>query len=67
MVKDSTKSVLTIFAIWCIVNPRKSYIQLNIIPTYSEWWRYIGPVKPRQPLEKEGANLSEINLNNKWI
>ena len=28
--------------------------------SYSEWWRYIGPVKPRQPLYiKEGANLSD--------
>jgi len=26
--------------------------------SYSEWWRYIGSVKPRQPL-MEGANLSE--------
>ncbi len=24
-------------------------------------------MKPRQPLLKEGANLSKINLNNKWI
>ncbi len=28
--------------------------------SYSEWWRYIGPAKPRQPLKTEGANLSEI-------
>lgn len=27
--------------------------------SYSEWWRYRGPVKPRQPLMQEGANLSE--------
>jgi hypothetical protein len=26
--------------------------------SYSEWWRYIGSVKPRQP-QMEGANLSE--------
>lgn len=34
--------------------------------SYSEWWRYIGPVKPRQPLFMEGANLSESS-NNKGI
>ena len=31
--------------------------------SYSEWWRYIGPVKPRQPLAQcfggVGAHLSE--------
>lgn len=27
--------------------------------SYSEWWRYIGPMKPRQPRKTEGANLSE--------
>ncbi len=26
--------------------------KLNI--SYSEWWRYIGPVKPRQPLPESG-------------
>ena len=34
----------------------------HIFFSYSEWWRYIGPVKPRQPLRrklKEGACLSE--------
>ena len=31
--------------------------------SYSEWWRYIGSVKPRQPLcRKEGANLSESTV-----
>ena len=28
--------------------------------SYSEWWRYKGSVKPRQPhVTVEGANLSE--------
>ena len=37
------------------------------IAFYSEWWRYKGPGKPRQPLRKqEGASLSEKS-NNKRI
>lgn len=28
--------------------------------SYSEWWRYKGSVKPRQPHEVEGASLSEL-------
>ena len=38
---------------------------VKILFSYSEWWRYIGPVKPRQPLKhqlKEGACLSESHL-----
>ena len=27
--------------------------------SYSEWWRYIGSEKPRQPRDAEGACLSE--------
>ena len=43
------------------------YLQIQTIIygesfSYSEWWRYIGSVKPRQPLMKEGANLSESNV-----
>ena len=28
-------------------------------PDYSEWWRYKGSEKPRQPLQQEGASLSD--------
>jgi hypothetical protein len=36
-----------------------SVVVYNLMFSYSEWWRYIGPEKPRQPLNsKEGANLS---------
>ncbi len=32
----------------------------EVIAFYSEWWRYKGSMKPRQPLiREEGANLSE--------
>ena len=36
----------------------KNYFHIEEI-SYSEWWRYRGPVKPRQPLAEEGANLSD--------
>ena len=41
---------------------------IEIAISYSEWWRYIGSVKPRQPRPygQEGANLSEKS-NNKRI
>lgn len=34
--------------------------------SYSEWWRYKGSEKPRQPRKTEGASLSELS-NNKRI
>ena len=48
-----------------------AFTQSNNEPCF-EWWRYIGPVKPRQPLlpakHKEGACLSEaLALNNKAV
>ena len=46
------------------------YFKFNIVNfSYSEWWRYIGSVKSRQPRFREGqegANLSEQS-NNKGI
>ena len=39
-------------------------MKIEEIAFYSEWWRYIGSVKPRQPPADwsawEGASLSEI-------
>ena len=32
----------------------------HLLFSYSEWWRYKGSVKPRQPHEVEGASLSEL-------
>ena len=43
---------------------QKTKSKIQLLFSYSEWWRYIGSVKPRQPPADwsawEGASLSEI-------
>ena len=46
------------------VRSQKTKSKIELLFSYSEWWRYIGSVKPRQPPADwsawEGASLSEI-------
>ena len=47
-----------------VVFAKKTKSKIELLFSYSEWWRYIGSVKPRQPPADwsawEGASLSEI-------
>ena len=60
----SRKLLLTFWYDKYIVCVAVNFIKIAF---YSEWWRYKGSVKPRQPrITQEGANLSEQS-NNKRI
>ncbi len=46
------RNILTTYKIYCmLVHRYKNSILCRI--SYSEWWRYIGPMKPRQPLMRK--------------